>query len=221
MDESVSALLRHAERRAGDSAWQRAIESVTAPSSTAPAVGQRRRDSGMAKAAGSVDRWVNIVVLLLGFAGVVCFVDLCLAATRLVAISGAEETVNNAAGLNGADFVSDVRLCVWFNAVVAAIGIVVLARLAAKVWRRAVHSRGGVWLVVAGLSASHIFGAAMHRGIATAANARLPEALRAAMSQVNPAWYRPTHSVLAGLAILGIMAAAFAALWIRSIDFYR
>jgi hypothetical protein len=58
------------------------------------------------------------------------------------------------------------------------------------------------------------------RSAATAANAKLPEALRAATSQVNPAWYTPTHSVLAGLAVLGIMAAAFAALRIRSIDFY-
>ena len=178
----------------------------------------------MVQVADPVDRRVSTVSVLLGVAAVACFVDAIAAASRLVAIAGASDAVLNAAhgaSQDGAELVASARSSTWFNGVVAIVGLLVLAGLAFAVRRRARRSRGGVVLGAAALAGVLLFGAAADRGTDATPDATQPEALRAALEQLTPAWYAPTHSVFVGVAVIGVIAAAIAVTRVSSIDFYR
>ena len=177
----------------------------------------------MATVADPVDRRASTVSMLLGALAVACLIDAITAAVRLIGIDGADDAVRSAAlaeGLDGAGLVASARAEAWYNGLVAVVGVLVLVWLARATRRRAPRSRGGVCLAATALSAALIFGAATDPGSATPTDTQ-PEALRLALEQLTPAWYAPTHSLLAGVAVIGVIVAAIAVTRVSAIDFYQ
>lgn len=174
----------------------------------------------MATHSGLVDRRRSVLAVLLGVAAVACFGDVVASVVRLVDISSTADAIYRVSvAEDAASLVASARTQAVSYGVVALVGVLALAWLVVATRRRAPGSRGGVWVVTAVLSAAVLFEAAIDPGGGTP-DPRDP-ALRAAFEELALGWYTPVHSLVAGIAVIGLIAAAVTMSRISAMDYYH
>ncbi|MGC9667637.1 hypothetical protein ACNTMW_13900 [Planosporangium sp. 12N6] len=183
--------------------------------------GHTGEDADMVEGVDSIHRRVAVVTTLLAVCSLAFLIDGVIALGRLAKISSVAPAVRAAAdGRDSEAIIASVRSHMVFNVAVGIVGLAVLAVLAMAVRRRARPSRGGVWLAAAALSFGLIGGAAVSVDTIATPDATESAPLRAALQQLMPSWYSPTHSLITGMVIIGLAVAAFLLARTSDLDFY-